>query len=139
MVDSLADVVYREILLKFLVVLKGVVPLRKAGAAGVEPAIHNERLACHLTIALAATQFHCIDVGAVQVFRDGVGINSKLAQLSARANAMLVAAFTAPDREWCTPEPFAADGPVFDVLEPFAEPFFAHPSGSPLYLRIVRQ
>ena len=139
LVDSLADVVDREIRLEFAVLLEGIMPLREAGTARVEPAIHHERLARHLAVALAASQFHGVNVGAVQIFGNGSRVNRQFMQFGARANAVLVAALAAPDGERRAPEPFAADGPVLDVFEPFAESLLAHPRRRPLHLRIVRQ
>ena len=136
LVDGLADEVSGEVLLKDILVLKGVVPLGKGHRARVKPAVDDLGGAAHLLAALRAGNDHLVNEGAVKLDVFGAVLGDR-AQLLARADRMQVTAFAGPDVEGRAPVAVTRKTPVLHVLQPVAETTLADVLGDPVDRLIV--
>ena len=118
LVDGFGDEIRREVLLELLLMLKGIVPLRKGHRARIVPAVDNRLVAHHFAAALFAAELHGIDEGTVELKVCAGIFNRHFAQFRAGADDVHVAAGALPHRQGGTPVAFAGQTPVVDVLQP---------------------
>ena len=110
--------------LELLLVLEGIVPLRKRHGTGVEPAVDHDRFAFHDLTALRTDDLNLIDVRLVQL--DIVrAVAAHCLELRTAADDVNVTAFAHPDGQRRAPIALARDTPVDDVLEEVAHAPFA--------------
>ena len=136
LVDGFRDEVRREVLLKFLLVLKGIVPLGEGHGAGVVPAVDNLLDPVHLPAALGAFQRHGVDEGPVQLdVLPGI-LHGHLPQLRPGSDDVHVSAFAFPNGQGGAPVALPAQAPVDHVLQEVAHPAFLdvlrHPVHGPV-------
>ena len=68
LVNALAYEVRRELGVEYLLVFKGIVPLREGHRARVKPAVDNLADSLHLAAALGTLDGHLVDEGAVKLY-----------------------------------------------------------------------
>ena len=131
LIHRLADEVGRELRLKQLLILKGIVMLREGHGAGIEPAVNDLRHTVHLLAALGAADGHGINERTVQL--DVLGaVVAHLLQFLNGTNGMALAAFALPDVEGGAPITVAAQAPVLDILQPVAKAALANALRDPI-------
>ena len=136
LIDRLGDEVRREVFLEDFLVLKRIMPLCKRHCTGVKPAVDDLGYAVHRPAALFTRERDCIDVRTMQLNICGT-LRLKLAQLSDRANRMLMPAVAFPDIERRAPIAVAADAPVLHMLDPVAKAPLSDGLWNPVDRRIV--
>ena len=158
LVNALGDEVggiYLMVVQQFLV-FKRIVNLCIGHGTGVKPYVNQVRLALH-RLTVGADQHNLVHIWAVQVylviillriyagleaaFLVGIALHHTgghsllhfIVQLFHRLNALLLASVLgAPDRQWRTPVARAAQVPVVQVFQPFAEAACAGRFGLPV-------
>ena len=131
LIHCLADEVGGELRLKQLLILKGIVVLRKGHGTGIEPAVDDLRHTVHLLAALGAADGHGVNEGTVQL--DVLGaVVAHLLQFLNGTNGMALAAFALPDVEGGAPITVAAQTPVLDILQPVAKAALANALRDPV-------
>ena len=137
LVHGLGDELGRKVLLEDLLVLKGVVPLRKGHGAAVVPAVDDLGHAVHDAAALLALKGDLVHIGLVQL--DVLGhVVAPFAQLRLGADDVRVAAVVAdPDRQRRAPVALAREAPVDDVLQEVAHAAFLDVVREPVDAAVV--
>ena len=131
LVHRLADEVGGELCLEQLLILKGIMVLRKGHRAGIEPAVDDLGDTVHLFAALGAADGHGVDEGTVQLNVLGAVV-AHLPQLLDGTDGMALAAFTLPDVKGGAPVAVAAQAPVLNILQPVPEAALADAFGDPV-------
>ena len=123
LVDGLRDELRRVKLLKALLILKGIMPLRERHRAGIEPAVAHFLHAMHFLAAVRAGDRHRVDVGAMQL--DILGhVMAHFPQLFDGADHVHMTFRADPDGQRGAPIALARDAPVNDVLQEVAHAAF---------------
>ena len=117
LVDALADVVRRELLVELVLVLERRVPLGERHRAAVEPDVDHLGDALERLPTGRRRDLHVVHERAVRVLELDAG---QLLQLGERADADGLAGLVAPDRERRAPVALAGERPVHVVLQPAA-------------------
>ena len=138
LIHCLGDKLCRKLLLKQLLVLKGIVMLRKGHGPAVKPAVDHLRHPAHGLAAIRAGKGNCINVGAVQLYLGILRPSAALGQLPAASDGLLApAALTLPDIQGRTPIAVPGNGPILDVLQPVAEAALANGLRNPVHRIVV--
>ncbi|MNJ37062.1 hypothetical protein D3C77_318690 [compost metagenome] len=139
MVNSLADHIGRVLLLEDFCIAERVMVLRKWHRSAIEPDIDHFGRALHNSaFAVRAVQLYLIHIRLMQLKIFGYMAYSMLAQILVAGRCIFTfTGVTHPDVKRGSPITIAANIPIHQILEEFAETAFANMPRVPLYSVII--
>ena len=121
LINGFADEIGGIRLLQHLLVLKGVVPLRRVRTTGIKPAINDILHAMHRATAFFAREGNFVYIRTVKL-NIIWHIGPEFLQFGDTTDTVLMPAVgTYPDRQGGTPITFTTQSPVDIVFQPIAE------------------